>query len=280
MNIHPSSIIEPGAQVHPEAVIGPFCHVGPRVVIGAGTRLLSHVAVRGRTTIGQGNVIWPNAVVGGDPQDLKFRGEDSLLEIGDHNDIRECVTLHLGTANGGNVTRVGSHNLIMAYVHAGHDCIIGDHCIIANAVQLAGHINIQDYANIGGATAIHHYVTIGRYAFVGGMTRVVRDVPPFMTVEGNPSRVRGVNTIGLERRGFSVESQQRLKEAWRRLFKSAHEDSGVGDTDDALNKLEADFPDDECIRTLVQAMRRSLTGTYGRHREAARKDDRYHNPVK
>ncbi len=279
MNIHSTAVVD-SPNVHPDAIIGPLCYVGPKATIGAGTRLVSHVSVLGRTTLGEHNTVWPGAVLGADPQDLKFKGEDAQLIVGDYNDIRECVTMHIGTENGGGVTRVGSHNLIMAYVHAGHDCIIGNHCIIANAVQLAGHIRVEDHANIGGATAVHHYVTIGQYSFIGGMTPVVRDVPPFMVVAGNPQRVRGVNTIGLERHRFPPETQERLKDAWRRLFKIAAEDNGVGATNQALAELGSEYPDDECIHLLIQSVRNAAIGTYGRYREASRKDDRYHNPVR
>src|SRR5690606_26954422 len=136
-------------------------------------------------------------------------------------------------------------------VHAGHDCMIGNHCIIANAVQMAGHIHVEDHAVISGATALHHHVTVGQYSFIGGMTRIVRDVPPFMIVEGNASRVRGVNTIGLTRHRFPEEIKDRLKDAWRRLLKNSNEEAGVGSTADALNELEAEFPDDECISILI-----------------------------
>src|SRR5690606_25233950 len=159
---------------------GPLCYVGPNVTIAPGTRLVSHVSVLGRTTIAADNTFWPGAVAGAEPQDLKFHGEDSELVIGSHNDIRECATLRLGTANGGNVTRIGHHNLAMACAHVGHDGALGDHVVLANAVHLAGQIHVEAAANLGGASAVHHYVTVGRSAFVGGMTRVVHDVPPFM----------------------------------------------------------------------------------------------------
>ncbi len=278
--IHPSSVIERGAELADDVYVGPFCHVGPRVCVGPGTRLIGHVTVLGRTTMGEGNVVWPGAVIGGDPQDLKFDGEDSELVIGDHNDIRECVTIHKGTANDRGLTRIGDANLIMAYTHVGHDCVLGDHTVIANAVQLAGHIAIEDHASIGGATAIHHFVTIGSYAYVGGMTRIVQDVPPFMIVEGNPSRVRGVNVIGLKRHRFSQETEARLKDAWRKLYRNAHEQSGVGSTGAALAALEAAYPDDGHIAMLLDAVRRSAAGIHGRYREAHRADNRFTNPVR
>lgn len=277
--IHPSSVVEPGAQIADDAVVGPFCRVGPRSTLGPGTKLVSHVCVLGRTTLGTGNTVWPFATLGADPQDLKYKGEDSELVIGDHNDIRENVTIHKGTRNDENVTRVGNHNLIMAYAHLGHDSVVGNHTIISNAVQFAGHVHLADHAIVGGATACHHFVTIGQYAYVGGMTRIVSDVPPFMIAEGNPSRIRGVNAIGLKRQGFSSEDEQRLKHAWKLVFKKASEDGG-GASSTALTELEAMYPGDWMIEALIDAIRRSAQGTHGRYREGLRKDNRFTNPVR
>ena len=278
--VHPSSVIETGAELGDDVVVGPFCHVGPQVRIGAGTRLIGSVTILGRTTLGKENTIWPQAVLGGDPQDLKYKGEDSELVIGDHNVIREAVTLHKGTANDHAVTRIGDHNLIMAYVHVGHDCVIGSHTVIANAVQFAGHVHVQDHAALGGATAVHHYVTIGQYAYAGGMTRVATDVPPFMLVEGNPARVRKVNTTLLTRHNFPEEQVNHLKDAYRRLFRVTDDDATIGNTAETLESLDADFGDDWAIRALVEAIRNSTSGIFGRYRESQRLDNRYTNPVK
>jgi UDP-N-acetylglucosamine acyltransferase len=279
-HIHPSSVVEEGADLAEDVTIGPFCYVGPNVTMGSGTQLMSHVTVHGRTTLGAHNVIWPQAMVGADPQDLKYTGEDSELVIGDCNHIRECASIHRGTATDQNITRIGSHNLIMAYAHVGHDCILGDHVLITNAVQLAGHILVEDHASVGGATAVHHFVTIGQYAYVGGMTRIVHDVPPFMFVEGNPAKVRGVNAIGLRRHTFPEATEEHLKDAWRRLYKRTTQPNGVGAFASALNALQHEYPDDWCIRALIDAIRRSEAGIYGRYREALRQDNRYSNPVK
>lgn len=303
-NIHPTATIEPGATIADDAIVGPYCHVGPKVTIGAGTHLKSHVAVTGRTTLGEHNVVWPFAVLGGDPQDLKFKGEDSELVIGDHNQIRESVTIQKGTANDDNITRVGSHNLIMCYVHVGHDCIIGDHIVIANNVQLAGHILMEDHANIGGATAVHHFVTISEYAYVGGMTRIVADVPPYMLVEGNPSRVRRVNSTLLTRSGFDDETIDALKKAFRQLYHkeniggngqgnggngngtnggnggNAPAENTVGKSVEVLASLDIEYKDNKHIQHLVESIRRSQAGTHGRYREAHRKDNPFTNPVK
>jgi UDP-N-acetylglucosamine acyltransferase len=277
--IHPSSVVEPGAKLAEDVVVGPFCRVGPRSTLGPGTKLVSHVCVLGRTTLGTGNTVWPFATLGADPQDLKFKGEDSELVIGDHNDIRENVTIHKGTKNDDGVTRVGDHNLIMAYAHLGHDCVVGSHTIISNAVQFAGHVHLADHAIVGGATACHHFVTIGQYAYVGGMTRIVSDVPPFMIAEGNPSRIRGVNAIGLKRHGFSPDDEARLKHAWKLLFKRASENEG-GASSTALNELETLYTGDWMVKALTDAIRRSAQGTHGRYREGLRKDNRFTNPVR
>ena len=278
-DIHPLSVVDPKAQLGDGVRVGPFCHIGPKVVLGAGCRLISHVTILGRTTLGENNTIWPNAVLGGDPQDLKFQGEDSQLIVGSHNEIRESVTLHKGTMNDHGVTRVGDHNLIMAYAHLGHDSTIGSHCIIANTCQFAGHVLIEDHVVIGGGSAVHHYATLGQHAFIGGFTRVVADAPPFMITEGTPSNVRGVNTVGLSRRGFGPEPIAHLKDAWKRLYRR-RASGGAGTTASALEDLEDAYPHDACVLSLVAAIRRSTAGSHGRYREAQRKDNPRHNPAK
>jgi UDP-N-acetylglucosamine acyltransferase len=282
--IHPTAVIDPGAVIAEDASIGPFCYVGPHATIGSQTRLVSHVSVLGRTTLGANNTVWPQVTLGADPQDLKYRGEDSQLIIGDRNDIREGVTIHLGTQNGGGLTRLGSHNLLMVGSHVAHDCLIGNHVILANAVHLAGHVLIEDHAVISGASAVHHYVTIGKYAFIGGMTRIVHDVPPFVIIEGNPAKIRGVNTIGLKRHSFPDDSITRLKDAHRRLFKKTIDpldgNPEPGNLTENLAKLEADYPQDQLIETLVDFLKRASTGLYGRFRETERSDNRRCNPVR
>ncbi len=290
---HPTAVIESGAQIADDAVIGPLCHVGPEVAIGPGTRLISHVSITGRTTVGSRNTFWPHSSIGADPQDLKFQGEDSQLIIGDDNEIRESVTIHKGTVNGGGTTRIGNCNLFMAGVHVAHDCIIGDHVIVANAVQLAGHVHIQDHATVSGASAVNHYVTIGQYAFVGGMTRVVNDAPPYMIVEGNPARIRGVNVIGLERSRLPAQTIGHLKNAYRRLFRINPNGEGepIRPQDRSpqstsptmaqnIDQLEREYGQDHCIGTLITFIRDRSVGVYGRRRENDRADDRHHNPTK
>lgn len=282
MNIHPTAIVEPGAEVDAQAHVGPFCYVGPKVRIGAGTRLLGHVTVMGRTSMGVGNTVWPQATLGADPQDLKYQGEPTHLMIGDNNEIRESVTIHLGTENGGGVTRIGNENLVMVGAHIAHDCSIDNHVIMGNAVHLAGHVRIHDHAVISGATGVHHYVTVGPYAFIGGMTRLVHDAPPFMIVEGNPSKVRGVNVVGLSRHRFNEESILRLKDTYRRLFRGG---AGVGNGEatsmaGSLIQVENEYRGDECISLLVQFIRNASIGLHGRFRESVRTDQRMKNPVK
>lgn len=282
--IHPTAVVEPGAEIADGVIIGPFCYVGADVALGRDTRLVAHVTVLGHTTLGVGNTVWPQATLGADPQDLKYRGEQTRLIIGDHNEIRESVTIHLGTENGGGVTRVGNENLFMVGIHIAHDCVIGNHVVLANSVHLAGHICIRDHVVISGATAVHHYVTIGQYAFIGGMTRIVHDAIPFMIHEGNPSKVRGVNTIGLTRHQFPDHTVNNLKEVYRRLYRNTSDNGdnspSGGSMAENLAMVENDYTDDECVGILVEFMRNSSIGLFGRYRESIRNDSRRQNPVK
>jgi UDP-N-acetylglucosamine acyltransferase len=278
--IHPTAIVERGATLGEGVTIGPFCHVGPSVTIGDGTELRSNVCVYGRTSIGRQCVVWPGAVLGGDPQDLKFAGEDSRLTIGDRNEIREHVTIHKGTDADTGLTSIGNDNLIMAYAHIAHDCVIGNHVIITNTVQLAGHVLIEDHAAVGGASAVHHFVTIGAYAFVAGMTRVVHDVPPFMFVEGNPAKARAVNSVAVQRHKLGADALRALKHAWRLLYKNLAEGEGIGQTSAALAELKSTYPDQPQVRRVVASVERSIAGTYGRYRESLRRDEKLKNPVK
>lgn len=271
--IHPTSVVEAGAELGSDVKIGPHCYVGPKVVLGEGTRLVSHVAILGRTTLGKYNTLWPHASLGAEPQDLKYQGEDTTLVIGDHNSIRESVTIHLGTESGGGVTRVGNDCLIMGGVHIAHDCDIGDHVIMANNVLLAGHVLVRPHVVMSGGAAVHHFATVGDYAFVGGLSRIVHDVPPFMIVEGNPAKVRGVNIIGLQRNRFPEATITALKESYRKLFRRGRGPASLPAAS-VLDHLQQQFADDACIDLLVQFMRNSAIGVYGRYRETARSDDR------
>ncbi|QQE09957.1 acyl-ACP--UDP-N-acetylglucosamine O-acyltransferase [Planctomycetota bacterium] len=279
-NIHPTSIVEKGAEIAEDVEIGPFCHISGKTTIGSGTKLLSHVSVQNRTTIGENNIIFPNAVLGAVPQDLKYKGEDAELVIGDNNQIREHVTMHIGTANDRGLTRVGDHNLLMVGTHIGHDCMLGDHIVIANAVQMAGHVRVEDNAAIGGAAAIHHFVNIGKYAYVGGMSRIVADVPPFMLIEGNPARVRKVNSVLLKRHGLEDGDIEPLKIACRMLFLKSEGNGGVGRTNEHLKVLEERYEGHQWIDALLTAVKASMNGIHGRSREARRRDNPFKNPVK
>ncbi len=264
MALHPSAVIEPGAHVDASAEIGPFCVIGPGARIGPGTRLLHSVTVLGRATIGARNTIHPFCVLGGDPQDLKFRGEDSDVVVGDDNILRESVTVNKGTRHGGGRTVVGNRNYIMANAHVAHDTIIEDECIIANATLLAGHIKIESYAILSGWVAVHHFVTIGRHAFIGGCSRISQDCPPFMITQGFAGEVRGVNTVGLRRRGVKPAAINALREAHKILWRSGLPKS------EALERLEKAGELGPEVRALIDFLRASDRGRMGRAREAQR----------
>ena len=219
MSIHPNSVVAAGAVVPDSCTVGPFCTIGPEVVLGEGCTLVSHVVLDGRTRLGARNIIHPFASLGISPQDLKYKGEPTRLEIGDENDIRECVTISRGTAEGSGVTRIGSGNLLMAYAHVGHDCQVGSHCILANCATLAGHVTIEDFATVGAFCPVHQFCTVGRYAFIGGGTIVTQDVLPFsLTSSKRENKAFGINKVGLRRRGFSSERLLTLQKAFRYLL--------------------------------------------------------------
>jgi UDP-N-acetylglucosamine acyltransferase len=221
VSIHPSAIVAPGAQIPDACTIGPYSTIGPEVVLGEECTLVSHVVLDGRTRIGARNQIFPFTSIGVAPQDLKYQGEPTETEIGDDNTIRECVTMSRGTAKGGGITRIGSNNLLMAYVHIGHDSQVGSHCILANAATLAGHVTIEDYASLGAFSPVHQFCTVGQYAFIGGGTIVTQDVLPFsLTSSKRENRAFGMNKVGLVRRGFSPERLSVLQKAFRLLLAS------------------------------------------------------------
>ncbi|MEI8393128.1 MAG: acyl-ACP--UDP-N-acetylglucosamine O-acyltransferase [Rhodospirillaceae bacterium] len=216
--IHPAAVVDPAARLGRGVRIGPFCCVGPEVELGDAVQLISHVVVDGCTTVGAGTIIYPFAVLGTPPQDLKYRGEPSTLAIGANNRIREHVTMNPGTEGGGLQTRVGSDGLFMVGAHVAHDCILGDHVILANNATLAGHVTVGDYAILGGLSAVHQFVRIGHHAMIGGMSGVENDVIPYGLVMGERARLSGLNLVGLERRGYSREDIQALRAAYRMLF--------------------------------------------------------------
>ena len=249
--IHPTAIVAPGAMLAETVVIGPYCIVGEDVALGPRVTLRSHVVVDGRTTIGEGTRLVPFASIGLEPQDLKYRGEKSERVIGRNNTIREYVTMNPGTEGGGMVTRIGDRCLFMVGAHVAHDCQIGDHVIMANSATLAGHVVVEDYAILGGLCAVHQYVRIGQHAMIGGMSGVERDVIPFGQVMGDRSRLCGLNIIGMQRRGFSREDIQELRNAYQVLFSSdgtlsdrvnetAERFSGIGPVDEIIDFIRAD----------------------------------------
>jgi UDP-N-acetylglucosamine acyltransferase len=218
--IHPSAIIEEGAVIGARVRIGPYCCIGGDTEIGEGTVLKSHVVVSGRTSIGRDNIIYPFATIGEDNQDLKYAGEVTVVEVGDRNRLRESVTIHRGTVQGGGLTKVGNDNLLMVNAHVAHDCVIGDHCILANNATLGGHVTVDEYAIIGGMCAVHQLCAIGAHVMVGGCSGVAQDVPPFIIAQGNHASPNGVNTTGLQRRGFSKEAIQAIRNAYKLLYRS------------------------------------------------------------
>ncbi|MES2390806.1 MAG: acyl-ACP--UDP-N-acetylglucosamine O-acyltransferase [Acidobacteriota bacterium] len=219
MSIHPTAIVAEGAVIPASCSVGPFCTIGPNVVLGENCELVSHVVLDGHTTFGSGNRIFSFACLGIAPQDLKYVGEPTQLVVGDNNTIRESVTISRGTVGGGGITRVGSGNLIMAYVHIGHDCVIGNGCILANATTLAGHVTIEDFVTTPALGPVHQYCTIGKHAYVGGGTTITQDVLPYSltSVERN-NHAYGLNKVGLQRKGFTDEQIRKLNTAIRLLI--------------------------------------------------------------
>jgi UDP-N-acetylglucosamine acyltransferase len=216
--IHPTAIIHPDAEIDPTVRVDPYTVIGAEVKIGANTKVGSHVVIDGCTEIGVDNQIFPGAAIGLEPQDLKYQGANSLVKIGDRNQIREYVTINKATAEG-EATILGNDNLLMAYSHVAHNCSIEDGVIIANSVAMAGHVTIESQAVISGVLGIHQFVHIGRMAMVGGMSRITRDVPPYMLVEGNPAKVRSLNLIGLKRKGLTIAEIKQLKAAFKLLYR-------------------------------------------------------------
>lgn len=216
--IHASAIVDPKAQLADGVIVGPFCTVGPNVKLGAGTKLISHVVVDGHTEIGEDNTIYPFAMLGGPPQHTAYKGEATQLVIGDRNLIREHATMNTGTVGGGGVTRVGSDGLYMIESHVGHDCVVGDQVILTKQATLGGHCEIADFVIVGGLAAVHQRTRVGRHAMIGGLAAVVKDVIPYGSVWGNHAHLEGLNLLGLKRRGFSRETINTMRAAYRMLF--------------------------------------------------------------
>ena len=253
MSIHSSAVVAAGAKVPASCTVGPFCTIGPEVTLGEECKLISHVVLEGRTRIGARNVFHPFCAVGVAPQDLKYKGEPTALEMGDENTIRECVTISRGTVGGGGVTRLGSGCLLMASVHIGHDSQVGSHCILANCATLAGHVIIEDYVTLGAFCPVHQHCIVGTYSFIGGGTIVTQDVLPFsLTSSRRENKAFGINKIGLARRGFSPERLQALQKAFRLLL------AAKMNTSQALEKLKG--MDGEDVAMLAAFLERSERG--------------------
>ena len=253
--IHPTAIVDAAARIASSCRIGPYCTVGPDVEVGEGCELISHVVLEGPTRIGRQNRIFPFASLGMAPQDLKYAGEPTRLEIGDHNVIREYVTINRATVGGGGTTRVGSHNLIMAYAHIAHDCHIGDHVILANAATLGGHVIVEDWAVVGALCPVHQFVRIGAHSYVGGGTTITRDVLPFSkTAAARDTHAYGLNSVGLERRGFTRERIARIHHAYKVLLASKL------NTSQALEKLRSEQDRGEEVDMLIRFIESSERG--------------------
>ena len=253
--IHPTSIVNSKAELADDVVVGPFCTIGPNVKVGKGTRFMSHVVVDGVTTIGEGNNFFPFSVIGGIPQDLKYKGEPTELIIGNNNTIRESVTLNLGTVQAGGKTVLGSNNLLMAYVHFGHDAIVGDNTVIANAVSLAGHVIVEDYAIIGGMVGCAQFTRVGKYSYIGGMASVDRDIPPFTIAVGSrPCEIKGANIVGLRRKGFKADTITKVIETiklWKRPDITK---------DQCLLEIESQYGDTAEVMDFVNFIKKSENG--------------------
>ena len=256
--------IDSRAEIDDDVEIGPYCVIGPKVRIARGTRLENNVTLMGDVTIGAFNHIYPNAVIGGEPQDITYRGSDTKVVIGDHNIIRECVTINRASEKEEGITRVGEHNFLMACCHVAHDCQVGNHIIIANNTLLAGHVHVHDHASLSGAVAVHHFATIGGYSFVAGLSAIRHDVPPYMLVEGYPGRPRCINAVGLKRNNFSPQVIQALSEAHRLLFRSK-----VG-LENAWEILRANGQLVPQVNHLLSFIQGQHEGLHGRGRERRR----------
>ncbi len=252
--IHPTAVIDPSAEIGSGTSVGPYAVIGADVIIGPDCVIHNHATVAGPTTLGSGNTIFPYSSIGQRSQDLKYAGEPTHLEIGDHNSFREFCTVNRGTAPGSK-TVIGSHGNFLAYSHVAHDCIVGDHVIFSNNGTLAGHVIVEDHAVIGGLSGVHQFCRIGQHAITGGCTKIVQDVPPFMIADGNPAQVRGINQVGLERRGFDTEAVRSLREAFRLLYRANL------NTKQALEAIRAELPPNpqlDVLVTFVEASKRGI----------------------
>lgn len=259
--VHQTAVIHPTAQLGVGVEIGPYAVVNEKTVIGDESVIGPGAVIGPNTHMGARNLIFAHAAVGSDPQDLTYEGEETFLVMGDGNRVREYVTVNRGTHKGDGYTRVGNQNLLMACCHVAHDCLVGDYVILANNVLLAGHVTVEDRAIVNGAAGVQQFSTIGRLSYVGGLTRIVHDVPPFMVVEGNPSKVRKVNTVGLQRNGLIATQISALREAHRKIFRSRRPRTEI------LEEIEAGLNITPEVAELCSFLRRVERGRSGRSRE-------------
>lgn len=252
--IHPTAVVAGGCDVGGNVSIGPYCVIGEHVRLGAGCRLMAHVVVDGRTTLGEGCRVFPFACIGTQTQDLKFTGGDTFVEVGDHTTLREYVTVNSGTHDG-EVTRIGSRCHIMAYAHVAHACVVGNDVIMSNCATLAGDVIVEDQAILGGLSAVHQFSRIGKLCFIGGCTAVRQDCPPFMIVSGNPAAVHGPNRVGLQRRGVDSEVQARLKHAYRLLYR---ENLSTRQAVDSIRRDVESCPEIDHLLEFVEASERGI----------------------
>ncbi|MGD8563072.1 MAG: acyl-ACP--UDP-N-acetylglucosamine O-acyltransferase [Desulfarculaceae bacterium] len=255
MNIHPTAVVDPGARLADDAVIGAYAFVGPEVEIGPGCRIGHHTNIERNTSIGRDSEIWPFASLGTDPQDIKYDGTPTYLEIGKNAKIREFVTVNRGTVGGGGRTKVGDNCMLMAYSHVAHDCQLGEHVIMANSSTLGGHVNLGDYCYLGGMVAVHQFTRMGKYSFAGGMSGIDRDIPPFTLCEGRRARTHGLNIIGLKRAGFSLEAIEALKHAYRIIFRTR---TPLQQALDEVRQEVADLPEVQYFLQFIESSKRGV----------------------
>ncbi|MFH1067857.1 MAG: acyl-ACP--UDP-N-acetylglucosamine O-acyltransferase [bacterium] len=253
MPIHPTAIIAPSAKLAQDIEVGPYCVIGENVQLGEGCVLHHHVSLSGPSVIGKKNIFHSFCAIGGKTQDLKYAGEPTFLEIGDHNEFREFVTINRATGKN-EKTVIGSHNLFLAYAHVAHNCHVHNHCIFSNNGTLAGHVEVEDYAIVGGLSAVHQFCRVGTHAMIGGCAKIVQDVPPYCIADGNPAEARGLNTVGLQRRGFDEESLRALRQAFKILYRSDL------NTSQALARLQKEFPKNSEVQTLISFIQKSQRG--------------------
>jgi len=252
--IHATAIVDKEALIDENVFIGPFCTVGRGAQIKKGSRLVSHVVVEGKTEIGEGCQVYPFASIGFPPQDIKYKGEETRVKIGNNNIIREYVTVHRASVGGHGVTTIGNNNFLLAYVHVAHDCTIGNNVVLVNLATLAGHVVVEDYAYIGGIVAIHQFTRIGAYAMVGGFSGIGQDIPPYTMASGPRAKLFGLNTVGLKRHGFADSTIAELKKAYKILFREKHT------LKEAIKKVQAELPYTDEIKHLIEFIEKNKRG--------------------